>query len=161
MNGNRRASGATPDAAVRPWAALLVPIAVGALAGALYGGLVGAVHFLTHGRWDSVPSFMAGCTTTGAAIGLGIGAGLALATLVSNLCRRVFRGSLLACGLLFGLASLFCSRLLAADNWALLLALAGLTCLMAYFSLVAGSMQPTTPEGDRDAQRVCRSPARI
>jgi hypothetical protein len=49
---------------------VLVGMASGTLLGALYAGLVGAVHLGVGGRWDHVPAFAAGCVLAGAVLGL-------------------------------------------------------------------------------------------
>jgi hypothetical protein len=43
---------------------------LGAVLGALYAGLVGAVHLGVSGRWDRVPAFAVGCVLVGALFGL-------------------------------------------------------------------------------------------
>jgi hypothetical protein len=52
---------------------------LGALPGALYAGLVGAVHLGVYGRWDRVPAFAVGCILVGALFGLLGGSKWALA----------------------------------------------------------------------------------
>jgi hypothetical protein len=49
---------------------VLVGTGSGALAGALYGGLVGAAHLGGYGRWDHIPAFAVGCVLVGAVFGL-------------------------------------------------------------------------------------------
>ena len=52
----------------------LAGLVLGASPGALYAGLVAAVHFGVYGRWDRVPAFAVGCVLIGAVIGLLIAA---------------------------------------------------------------------------------------
>jgi hypothetical protein len=45
-------------------------VVVGAVPGALYAGLVGAVHVGASGDWDLVPAFTVGCVLVGGLFGL-------------------------------------------------------------------------------------------
>jgi hypothetical protein len=45
-------------------------VLIGAAPGALYAGLVGAVHLGVSGRWDRIPAFAIGCVLVGALFGL-------------------------------------------------------------------------------------------
>jgi hypothetical protein len=45
-------------------------LVLGGVPGALYAGLVGAVHFGVYGRWDRAPAFAVGCILVGALFGL-------------------------------------------------------------------------------------------
>jgi hypothetical protein len=49
---------------------VLVSLVLGAIPGALYAGLVGAVHLGVYGRWDRMPAFAVGCILVGALLGL-------------------------------------------------------------------------------------------
>jgi hypothetical protein len=48
----------------------LVYVAAGAVAGALYAGLVSILHVGAYGRWDKVPGFAVGSVLVGAGLGL-------------------------------------------------------------------------------------------
>jgi hypothetical protein len=60
---------------------ILLAVAVGALVGAAYGGLVVVTHVLTTGRWDFSPVFAASSAGVGAALGLLGGILYSLATI--------------------------------------------------------------------------------
>src|SRR5438132_11404452 len=45
-------------------------VVLGAVPGALYAGLVGAVHLGVSGRWDRAPAFTVGCILAGGLFGL-------------------------------------------------------------------------------------------
>jgi hypothetical protein len=45
-------------------------VVLGAVPGALYAGLVGAVHVGASGDWDLVPAFTVGCVLVGGLFGL-------------------------------------------------------------------------------------------
>jgi hypothetical protein len=45
-------------------------VALGAAPGAIYGGLVAAVHLGVYGRWDQVPTFAVASVLVGAVAGL-------------------------------------------------------------------------------------------
>ena len=49
---------------------LSATVALGAVPGAVYAALVGAVHLGVYGRWDRVPAFAVGCVVVGALFGL-------------------------------------------------------------------------------------------
>jgi hypothetical protein len=49
---------------------LFLSVVLGAAAGALYAGLVGAVHLGAYGRWGGIAAFAGLCTLTGALCGL-------------------------------------------------------------------------------------------
>jgi hypothetical protein len=66
------------DGRIRTLALPFVGLAFGALPGAAYAALVGVVHLALYGRWDRVPAFAAGCVAVTAAVGLTIGACLAI-----------------------------------------------------------------------------------
>jgi hypothetical protein len=59
------------------WATLLsrgfLSIAIGAVIGAVYGGLIMATHVATTGRFDDTAIFALGSTGVGAVVGLFIG----------------------------------------------------------------------------------------
>jgi hypothetical protein len=55
---------------VRVLTHMLVGLMLGAIPGALYAGLVGAVHFGVYGRWDRVLDFAVGTVLVGAVLGL-------------------------------------------------------------------------------------------
>jgi hypothetical protein len=55
---------------VRDGGRVLVSVGLGAAAGALYAGLVGAVHLGAYGRWDGIPPFAQGCVRVGSGLGL-------------------------------------------------------------------------------------------
>jgi hypothetical protein len=63
---------------VRVGVRLLVGVVLGAAAGALYAGLVGAVHRGAYGRWDRIPTFAVLCVLAGALFGLLRGLGWVL-----------------------------------------------------------------------------------
>ena len=55
---------------VRAGMRVLVSLVLGAALGALYAGLVGAVHLGAYGRWDQIPAFAVSCVLVGAVLGL-------------------------------------------------------------------------------------------
>src|SRR5260370_32015583 len=55
---------------IRAGVRVLVSVVLGAALGALYAGLVGAVHLGTYGRWDQFPAFAVGSVLVGAGLGL-------------------------------------------------------------------------------------------
>jgi hypothetical protein len=55
-----------------------VGVVLGVAPGAVYAGLVGAVHRGVSGRWDRVSTFAVGCVVAGALFGLLGGIGWAL-----------------------------------------------------------------------------------
>ena len=63
---------------VRVVVRLSAGVVLGVVPGALYAGLVGAVHLGVYGRWDRVPAFAVGCVMVGALFGLLGGIGWAL-----------------------------------------------------------------------------------
>ncbi len=140
--------------AVNPWSIVLAGLVGGGLVGALYAALAGGVHRVVYGRWDSVPAFAAATVVTAAGIGLAVSGGLALAVSARRLWPRAFTWPLLVCGGLLLLAGLFGPRLLveagaaaSLPRWPLLLALAGLACLLglASFALASGAQGVRQP----------------
>jgi hypothetical protein len=55
---------------VRGVVRLSAAVVLGAVPGAVYAALVGAVHLGVYGRWDRAPAFAVGCVVVGALIGL-------------------------------------------------------------------------------------------
>ena len=55
---------------VRAVVRVLVSSMLCAALGALYAGLIGAVHLGVSGRWDQIPVFAKGCVLVGALLGL-------------------------------------------------------------------------------------------
>ena len=55
---------------VRGVVRLSAAVVLGAVPGAVYAALVGAVHLGVYGRWDRVPAFAVGCVVVGALFGL-------------------------------------------------------------------------------------------
>ena len=64
---------------VRVVVRLATGVFLGAVPGALYAGLVGAVHLALYRRWDWIPAFAVGCVLAGALAGLLGGVAWALA----------------------------------------------------------------------------------
>jgi hypothetical protein len=78
--------------AARPWATLLLSVALGALAGLAYALLVGGSYVVLYGRWGRVPTLAAGSIITGAVLGLVVGAGLVFAGLAQKSTSRRLSG---------------------------------------------------------------------
>ena len=55
---------------VRGVVRLSAAVVLGAVPGAVYAALVGAVHLGVDGRWDRIPAFAVGCVMVGALFGL-------------------------------------------------------------------------------------------
>ena len=55
---------------VRAVAWVLDGLLLGAVPGALYAALVGAVHLSVYGRWDDIPGFAVHCVVIAALVGL-------------------------------------------------------------------------------------------
>jgi hypothetical protein len=55
---------------IRGGVRLSAAVVLGAVPGAVYVALVGAVHLGVYGRWDRVPAFAVGCVVVGALFGL-------------------------------------------------------------------------------------------